>query len=104
MDQESTALPDFAIMGNWGSCLLPMSPCLVLACALAVAVYGLIFGTSLWRMYPSFKSKVPSTDAPQYYSTAARRAYLVVPEIGVLKWFLELLLNGSVNFKLSGRF
>ena len=36
-----------------------------------------------------------------YWCTAARRANLVVPKIGVLKWFLKLLLNGSVNFKLN---
>ena len=34
----------------------------------------------------------------QYWCAAARRANLVVPEIGVLKWFLKMLLNGSVNF------
>ena len=39
-----------------------------------------------------------------YYSTAARHADLVVPEIAVLKWFLKLRTNGSVNLKLNGRF
>ena len=41
---------------------------------------------------------------PPYYSTAARRAYLVVPEIGVLKWFLKMRSNDSVNLKINGRF
>ena len=39
-----------------------------------------------------------------YYSTAARRAYLVVPEIGVLKWLVEIRKNGSVNLEINGRF
>ena len=39
-----------------------------------------------------------------YYPTAARRAYLVVPEIGVLKWLLEIRKNGSVNLEINGRF
>ena len=39
-----------------------------------------------------------------YYCTAARRAYLVVPEIGVLKWFLKMRSNDSVNLKINGRF
>ena len=37
-------------------------------------------------------------------SSARLPSYLVVPEIGVLKWFLKWLLNGSVNFKINGRF
>ncbi len=39
-----------------------------------------------------------------YWCAAARRAYLVVPEIGVLKWFLKMRSNGSVNLKINGRF
>ena len=39
-----------------------------------------------------------------YYPTAARRAYLVVPEIGVLKWFLELSSIASVNLESECRF
>ena len=42
-------------------------------------------------------------DGP-HYSAAARRAYLVVPEIGVLKWFLKMRSNDSVNLKINGRF
>ena len=38
------------------------------------------------------------------YCAAARRAYLVVPEIGVLKWLLEIRRNGSVNLEINGRF
>ena len=34
----------------------------------------------------------------QYYCAAARRAYLVVPEIGVLKWLLEIRKNGVSQF------
>ena len=44
------------------------------------------------------------TPASQYICTAARRANLVVPEIGVLKWFLEIRKNGSVNLEINGRF
>ena len=40
----------------------------------------------------------------QYYCTAARRAYLVVPEIGVLKWFLGSSSIASVNLGSESRF
>ena len=42
--------------------------------------------------------------AEPYYCAAARRAYLVVPGIGVLKWLLEIRKNGSVNLEINGRF
>ena len=42
--------------------------------------------------------------AGPYWCAAARRAYLVVPEIGVLKWLLEIRKNGSVNLEINGRF
>ena len=51
-------------------------------------------GTGAWDPYRS----------SPYYPTAARRANLVVPEIGVLKWFLEIRKNGSVNLEINGRF
>ena len=44
------------------------------------------------------------TSHSPYYSTAARRAYLVVPEIGVLKWFLGSSSIASVNLGSESRF
>ena len=41
-------------------------------------------------------------DGP-HYSAAARRAYLVVPEIGVLKWFLGSSSIASVNLGSESR-
>ena len=55
-------------------------------------------GYGLWEYLKAWAGGDP------YYSTAARRANLVVPEIAVLKWFLKLRSNGSVNLKLNGRF
>ncbi len=46
----------------------------------------------------------PVAGRTPYYSTAARRAYLVVPEIGVLKWFLESSSIASVNLESECRF
>ena len=37
-------------------------------------------------------------------SSARLPSYLVVPEIGVLKWLLEIRKNGSVNLEINGRF
>ena len=48
---------------------------------------------------------IPAARGPEpYYPTAARRANLVVPEIGVLKWFLESSSIASVNLGSESRF
>ena len=52
----------------------------------------------------SMKAVDLGTTVEPYYSTAARRAYLVVPEIGVLKWFLGSSSIASVNLGSESRF
>ena len=58
----------------------------------------------IWRLLALVLVLVSISPILLHCRTAARRAYLVVPEIGVLKWFLESSSIASVNLESECRF